>query len=158
MITGVTEGFTKNLELIGTGYRAAKQGDKIVLSLGFSHPIEFHPPQEVTVKSREIIKSQDSGIDKQLVGQVAANIRAYRPPEPYKGKGIRYTDEHVRRKGRKNGQNSCLNNYEIKSSNTSYLNRRLRVRKKISQTPRLSLSVFRSGKHIYAQIIDDNTW
>lgn len=101
MLVGVTDGFTKNLELIGTGYRAAKQGDKLVLSLGFSHPIEFHSPPGVKVEVEANTKIAITGIDKQLVGQVAANIRAFRPPEPYKGKGVRYSDEHVRRKAGK---------------------------------------------------------
>ena len=98
MIHGVTEGWSKTLKLVGTGYRVQKEGEKIVLSLGFSHPVEFKPIEgiELEVEGKETIKV--SGIDKALVGQVAALIRSARPPEPYKGKGIRYEGEVVRRK------------------------------------------------------------
>lgn len=101
MVTGVTNGYTKNLELIGTGYRVAKAGTKITLSLGLSHTIDFEPPAGVTINIEGNNKIEVSGIDKQAVGQAAANIRAFKPPEPYKGKGIRYTDEVVRRKAGK---------------------------------------------------------
>jgi len=98
MITGVADGFQKKLQLNGVGYRAESKGKSLNLTLGFSHPVVFQVPEglEITTPSQtEIIVS---GIDKQLVGQAAANIRAYRPPEPYKGKGVRYSDEYVRRK------------------------------------------------------------
>jgi len=101
MVTGVTTGFTKNLELVGTGYRVAKAGNKITLSLGLSHAIDFEPPAGTTINIEGNNKIEISGIDKQVVGQVAANIRAFKPPEPYKGKGIRYTDEVIRRKAGK---------------------------------------------------------
>ena len=93
-ITGVSEGFKKVLELRGVGYRAQSQGQKLNLSLGFSHPVEYDVPQgvEAQVDKNNIIIS---GYDKQKVGQVAAEIRAFRPPEPYKGKGVRYADEYV---------------------------------------------------------------
>lgn len=98
MVIGVTDGFTKELELVGVGYRAQVSGKVINLSLGFSHPIDYELPQSVTAETPKntviILKS----IDKQQLGQVAAEIRAYRPPEPYKGKGIRYKDELVARK------------------------------------------------------------
>lgn len=98
MVEGVTNGYTRTLELIGVGYRANKQGDKVVLSIGFSHPVEIEAEAGITVdvpaQNRIII----SGINKERVGAVAANIRAIRPPEPYKGKGIRYEGEVVRRK------------------------------------------------------------
>jgi len=100
MIQGVTEGFEKKLQLEGVGYRAALQGNKLVLSLGFSHPIEIEAPKGIEFKVEKNIITI-SGIDKQLVGQVAAEIRAKRKPEPYKGKGIRYVDEIVRRKAGK---------------------------------------------------------
>ncbi|HKJ82407.1 MAG TPA: 50S ribosomal protein L6 [Mariprofundaceae bacterium] len=93
-ITGVSKGFERTLELRGVGYRAQAQGSKLTLSLGFSHPVEYQVPEGVEVKvdqSRIIV----SGRDKQQVGQVASEIRAYRPPEPYKGKGVRYLDERV---------------------------------------------------------------
>lgn len=95
MITGVTKGFEKKLELRGVGYRAQMKGNVLVLQLGLSHDVEFPVPEgiQITVPSQtEVVVS---GIDKQLVGQTAANIRSYRPPEPYKGKGIRYADERV---------------------------------------------------------------
>ena len=98
MVEGVTKGFQKELEIIGVGYRAQKQGNKLVLSAGFSHPVEFEEEENIEFdvpKNTEIIVK---GISKQQVGRVAANIRAVRPPEPYKGKGIRYKDEYVRRK------------------------------------------------------------
>lgn len=101
MVTGVSQGFEKTLELVGTGYRVAKQGSKIVLSLGLSHPVEYTAPAGVTVDVEGNNKIIVKGIDKQLVGQVAAIIRSFRSPEPYKGKGIRYQDEVVRRKAGK---------------------------------------------------------
>jgi large subunit ribosomal protein L6 len=104
MVTGVSTGFTKNLEIQGTGYRAQLQGRKLVLSLGFSHPVEIDPPEGITFLSDAPNRVSVSGIDKQLVGEVAAKIRALRPPEPYKGKGIRYAGEVVRRKAGKAGK------------------------------------------------------
>ena len=98
MVTGVSQGFEKKLTLIGVGYRAQAQGKKLNLSLGFSHPVEHSIPEGVTVETPSQTEVVVAGIDKQKVGQVAADIRAYRPPEPYKGKGVRYTDEHVVRK------------------------------------------------------------
>jgi len=103
MVLGVTNGYEKVLEIQGVGYRAALQGEKLALQLGYSHPIEMDPPDGISfeVEGQNIVKV--SGIDKQQVGQVAANIRAARPPEPYKGKGIRYRGEYVRRKVGKAG-------------------------------------------------------
>ena len=98
MVAGVSQGFEKKLTLIGVGYRAQVQGNKVNLSLGFSHPVEHMVPDGVKVDAPSQTELVVSGIDKQKVGQVAADIRAYRPPEPYKGKGVRYTDEHVVRK------------------------------------------------------------
>lgn len=98
MVTGVSEGFEKKLSLIGVGYRAQSQGKVLNLTLGFSHPVNFEIPEGVTIATPDQTTIVVSGVDKQLVGQVAADIRAYRPPEPYKGKGVRYADEHVRRK------------------------------------------------------------
>ena len=104
MVVGVTEGYSKTLEIEGTGYRAAKQDNKLVLTLGYSHPLELEDPTgilvEVPAQNRIIV----SGIDKQQVGNYAANIRDYRKPEPYKGKGIRYSGEIVRRKVGKAGK------------------------------------------------------
>ena len=104
MVEGVDKGFTKNLELVGVGYRVAKQGEELVLNLGFSHPIRFKPPQGVSIEVQDPTKFSVNGISIEEVGQVAANIRGMRPPEPYKGKGVRYRDEKVRRKAGKAGK------------------------------------------------------
>ena len=100
-IAGVSEGFHKNLDIIGVGYSAELKGKNLQLKLGFSHLCEFAPPQGIEIEVPEPTRIVVRGIDKQLVGQAAANIRAIRPPEPYKGKGIRYHDEYVRRKAGK---------------------------------------------------------
>jgi large subunit ribosomal protein L6 len=101
MVTGVTDGFSKSLEIIGIGYRAEKTGKGVTLHLGYSHPIVFLPPDDVTIKIEGANKVTVSGINKQVVGQVAAQIRSLRPPESYKGKGIKYTDEQIRKKAGK---------------------------------------------------------
>lgn len=101
MVKGVSEGFTKNLELVGTGYRARMSGTKLILSLGYSHEIEFVPPKGIEIKVEGTNIIIVSGFDIQVVGQAAAVIRSYRKPEPYKGKGIRYAGEFVRRKAGK---------------------------------------------------------
>jgi large subunit ribosomal protein L6 len=104
MVTGVTSGFTKNLEISGVGYRAQLQGDNLVLALGFSHPVEVKPPEGITFTVETPTRLAVSGADRELVGQVAAAIRARRKPEPYKGKGIRYAGEQIRRKAGKAGK------------------------------------------------------
>lgn len=104
MIVGVTEGYSKTLEIEGTGYRAAKQGAKLVLTLGYSHPLELEDPAGILVEVPAPNRIVVSGINKQQVGNYAANIRDYRKPEPYKGKGIRYAGEIVRRKVGKTGK------------------------------------------------------
>jgi len=98
MVAGVSQGFEKKLTIIGVGYRAKSQGKTLNLQLGYSHDINYDLPEGVTVDTPTQTEIIVSGADKQIVGQVAANIRSFRPPEPYKGKGIRYTDEHVVRK------------------------------------------------------------
>ena len=98
MVKGVTQGFEKRLTLVGVGYRAQASGDKVNLSLGFSHPVVHVMPKGVKVETPQQTEIVVKGIDKQQVGQVAAEIRAYRPPEPYKGKGVRYVDEQVKLK------------------------------------------------------------
>ena len=98
MVRGVSEGFSKDLEIEGVGFKAAVQGQKLNLSLGFSHPILFPIPKDIKIVVTENTKLTISGIDKKLVGQVAADIRRYYPPEPYKGKGVRYAGEQIRRK------------------------------------------------------------
>ncbi|MEG6523407.1 50S ribosomal protein L6 [Desulfotomaculum sp. 1211_IL3151] len=103
MVVGVTNGFQRNLELVGVGYRAAKQGNKLVLTIGKSHPVEIEPPAGIEIEVPAVTKIAVKGCDKQAVGQLAANIRAVREPEPYKGKGIKYEGEIIRRKAGKAG-------------------------------------------------------
>ena len=103
MVTGVSEGYSKELTLVGVGYRAALKGNQLELQVGFSHPVTIDALEGITFDVPEQTRIIVSGIDKQKVGQVAADIRAVRPPEPYKGKGIRYSDEYVRRKAGKAG-------------------------------------------------------
>lgn len=98
MIIGVTEGYSKSLEIIGVGYRFNVQGNKLVISAGYSHPVEMKVPEGLTVEANGNTEITIKGIDKVLVGEFAANVRKVREPEPYKGKGIRYKDEHIRRK------------------------------------------------------------
>jgi large subunit ribosomal protein L6 len=97
-VKGVTEGFEKNLEMTGVGYRAAMQGKNLQMQLGYSHEIIYQPPEGITIAVPKPTEIKISGIDPQTVGQVAAEIRSYRPPEPYKGKGVRYAGERIRRK------------------------------------------------------------
>ena len=101
MMKGVAEGFQRKLEIVGVGYKAEMKGKKLQLALGYSHPILFAPPQSVKIEVPVPTNIIVSGIDKQLVGQVAAKIRSFRPPEPYKGKGIKYEGEYIRRKAGK---------------------------------------------------------
>ena len=101
MIVGVTEGYSKKLEIVGVGYRAEMKGKKLQLLLGYSHPIIFGPPDGIKIEAPTQTNITISGIDKQLVGLVASKIRAFRPPEPYKGKGVKYEGEYIRRKAGK---------------------------------------------------------
>lgn len=101
MVVGVTSGYQKKLELVGVGYRAEMKGKKLQLQLGFSHPILFQAPAGITIEAPTQTNITVSGIDKQLVGLVAAKIRSFRPPEPYKGKGVKYEGEYIRRKAGK---------------------------------------------------------
>ena len=98
MVVGVSDGFEKKLTLVGVGYRAQVQGSKLTLALGFSHPVEYNAPEGITIEVPSQTEIVIKGCDKQKVGQVASEIRAFRPPEPYKGKGVRYSDERVVRK------------------------------------------------------------
>ena len=98
MVVGVTDGYQQKLEIVGVGYRAEMKGSRLNLNIGYSHPILFAPPEGIKIETPSQTTITISGIDKQLVGQVAAEIRGYRPPEPYKGKGVRYAGEFVRRK------------------------------------------------------------
>ncbi|GAA2719830.1 50S ribosomal protein L6 [Cellulomonas aerilata] len=104
LVTGVTEGYTKRLEIVGTGYRVTAKGDTLEFALGFSHPVNIAPPAGITFAVEAPTRFSVSGIDKQQVGEVAANIRKIRKPEPYKGKGVRYAGEVVRRKVGKAGK------------------------------------------------------
>ncbi|MCG3119340.1 MAG: 50S ribosomal protein L6 [bacterium] len=101
MVTGVTQGYEKKLEIVGVGFKAELKNKRLVLQIGFSHPIIFAPPPEISIACESPTMIAVSGVDKELVGQVAAKIREFRPPEPYKGKGIKYIDEVVRRKAGK---------------------------------------------------------
>ncbi len=104
MVTGVTTGYRKSLEITGVGYRATKVGDKLQLSLGYSHPVEIDPPKGISFEVENPVRLAVVGIDKELVGQVAAQVRATRKPEPDKGKGVRYSGEQIRRKAGKAGK------------------------------------------------------
>ena len=101
MVTGVTAGFSKTLEIVGTGYRASMDGKNLVLQVGYSHPVVFSPPEGVAIRVESPTRLTVSGADKAMVGQAAAEIREVRPPEPYKGKGIKYEGEYIRRKAGK---------------------------------------------------------
>jgi large subunit ribosomal protein L6 len=104
MVVGVTDGYRKGLEITGVGYRASKVGDKLQLNLGYSHPIEIEPPAGISFEVENPTRLAVVGIDKELVGQIAARVRATRKPEPYKGKGVRYAGERIRRKAGKAGK------------------------------------------------------
>jgi large subunit ribosomal protein L6 len=104
MVTGVTEGYRKGLEITGTGYRAQLVGSKLQLNLGYSHPVEIEPPEGITFELENPVRVAVVGIDKELVGHIAARVRSSRKPEPYKGKGVRYAGEYVRRKAGKAGK------------------------------------------------------
>ncbi|MGV6858658.1 MAG: 50S ribosomal protein L6 [bacterium] len=101
MVKGVSQGFEKKLQLVGVGYRAQSKGKTLSLALGFSHPVEYAVPEGIKIETPSQTEIVIKGADKQLVGKVAADIRAYRPPEPYKGKGVKYVDEHIVRKDAK---------------------------------------------------------
>ena len=103
MVIGVTDGFQKKLQLVGVGYKAEKKGKKLVMNLGYSHPVELEDPEGIETETPDANTVIVKGINKALVGNYAANIRAWRKPEPYKGKGIRYENEHIRRKEGKTG-------------------------------------------------------
>lgn len=104
MVEGVSTGYQKGLDLVGVGYRAQMQGKKLVLNVGYSHPVEFDPPAGIEIETPAATKVIVRGASKELVGEIAANIRAVREPEPYKGKGIKYETEHIRRKAGKTGK------------------------------------------------------
>ncbi|MCG8604155.1 50S ribosomal protein L6, partial [bacterium] len=101
MVVGVTQGFQKKLEIVGVGYKGEMKNNRLILQLGYSHPIVLAPPEGITIEVDGGTRLSISGIDKELVGKVAAKIRSFRPPEPYKGKGVKYEDEYIRRKAGK---------------------------------------------------------
>lgn len=104
MVTGLTTGYKKELEINGVGFKVENKGNKIIFSLGHSHPIYFYPPEGIKVDVSGPTKFSVEGVDKELVGEVAAKLRSFRPPEPYKGKGVKYADEHIIRKAGKTGK------------------------------------------------------
>ena len=104
MVEGVSKGYTRELELVGVGYRATKQGNDLQLNVGYSHPVKYSPPEGISIEVPEPVRVSISGYDKELVGRVASQIRKIRPPEPYKGKGILYRGERVKRKAGKSGK------------------------------------------------------
>ena len=110
MVVGVTDGYRKGLEITGVGYRAALNGQKLTLNLGYTHPIEIDPPDRHQLRGREPHPPGGRGIDKELVGQIAAKVRSTRKPEPYKGKGVRYAGEKIRRKAGKAGKTAARSN------------------------------------------------
>ena len=143
MVIGVTEGFTKKLQLVGVGYRAAVKGNVINLSLGFSHPVDHQLPAGITAECPTQTEIVLKGADKQVIGQVAADLRAYRRPEPYKGKGVRYADEVVRTK-------------EAMDKKSARIRRATRARRKLQELGATRLVVHRTPRHIYAQVIAPN--
>jgi large subunit ribosomal protein L6 len=146
LVTGVTKGFERKLEITGVGYRAAVQGKNLQLALGYSHDVLYPIPEGIQIATPKPTEITISGMDSQKVGQVAAEIRAFRPPEPYKGKGVKYAG------GRQEEVTE-----QAMAHKTSTERRRASVRRKVKQAAgaRKRLSVFRSSQHIYAQIIDD---
>ena len=157
MIEGVTKGFRKSLELQGVGYRVNKAGNDLNFSLGYSHPVVYKAPAGISFAVEGTNKVHVDGIDKQQVGQVAAEIRDLRPPEPYKGKGVRYEGEVVRKKLGKAGQGR----QEVMAARVSRTAQRLkrhgRVRRKVIGTEaRPRLQIFRSLHHTYAFVVDDS--
>ena len=159
MVIGVTEGYQKVLEVNGVGYRAAKSGNKLTLNLGYSHPVEMEDPEGVETVVEGQNKIIVKGLSKEKVGQYAAEIRDKRRPEPYKGKGIKYADEVIRRKVGKTGKKISKESVKMvskKSRSEVRVNKHRKLRNRLSGTaecPRLA--VFRSNNHMYAQIIDD---
>src|SRR5262245_33346254 len=153
IVAGVTQGFERRLEITGVGYRAAVQGKNLQLSLGYSHEVNYPIPEGIAIATPKPTEIVITGIDRQKVGQVAAEIRAYRGPEPYKGKGVRYANEYIfRKEGKKKGSERAMTKL---LKRTERRTARVRRAVKAAAGDRARLSVFRSSKHIYAQVIDD---
>ena len=154
LVTGVTKGFEQKLEINGVGYRAAVQGKNLQLALGFSHDVVYPIPDGITIATPRPIEIVISGIDKQKVGQVAAEIREFRPPEPYKGKGVKYADEtsSARKARRSNGAADDQSRQKDRTAEGAHTRGAARGGVRPQR-----LSVFRSSKHIYAQVIDDES-
>ena len=150
MVQGVTEGYEKRLEIQGVGYRAQLRGKALELSLGFSHPVSVEAPDGIEFEVPQPTEIIVRGIDKQLVGQIAADIRKRRPPEPYKGKGVRYAGEQVTQEGRQ-ARMTVLTKPQRR------MRRRRRIRAKVrGSAERPRLSVYRSNRGIFAQLVDDD--
>ena len=158
-VQGVSTGFTRELDIVGIGYRCDMKGRIATFTLGYSHPIEFYLPDGVDMKVDKQTHLVLTGADRQMLGQVAANMRALRPPDPYKNKGVRYTGEAVAEEGRQDRrvrEASRVTWHAIRKM-TSALRIHTRIRRRVKGTPeRPRLAVFRSVKHIYAQVIDDS--
>ena len=152
MVVGVSQGFEKKLELVGVGYRAKASGKTLDLTLGFSHPIKYELPESVSAETPSQTEIVLKSHDKQVLGQVASEIRAFRPPEPYKGKGVKYSDERIKRKEAKKSGRWCL----MSIKNESRLRRAKKTRMRIKSQDLPRLTVFKSSQHIYAQIIDSS--
>ena len=148
----MTQGFKKELDIVGVGYRAEVKGKQVVFALGYSHPVVFDIPTGIDVVVDKLTHVTVTGIDRQLVGQVAANIRRLRKPDPYKQKGVRYSGEDAEEEGRQDGGVAM----KIRTKQDRRERIRLRQRKRIHGTAeRPRLAVFRSVSHIYAQVVDD---
>ena len=149
MLTGVSKGWEKKLTLVGVGYRAKADKTKLELVVGYSHPVNFEIPDGITIETPSQTEIVVTGIDKQKVGQVAADIRSVRPPEPYKGKGIKYSDEEIVKKEAK----KKVMKSSIKNKNSQRLRRATKTRLKISDSGNHRISVHRSIQHLYLQLI-----
>ncbi len=154
MVKGVHDGYSKTLEIVGTGYRAVAKGQGIEFFLGYSHTITVNPPEGITLKVTDANQVIVKGTDKQVVGQVAANIRKLRAPEPYKGKGIKYSDERILRKAGKAGKYMSVHIFgKAEGCSPAPSRSSAQAHQRYPEPPRLVVT--RSNRHMVAQIIDD---